>query len=42
MKRARKFSKRKGVCRIVCIACVGGGSNAIGMFHAFLKMKACR
>ena len=24
-----------------CIACVGGGSNAIGLFHAFRDDAAC-
>jgi tryptophan synthase beta chain len=25
----------------VCVACVGGGSNAIGLFHAFVPIQMC-
>ncbi len=33
---ARRSSKREGRLPDVVFACVGGGSNAIGIFHAFL------
>lgn len=32
----RQFLKRTGGLPDACIACVGGGSNAIGLFHPFL------
>jgi tryptophan synthase beta chain len=34
--------KAEGKLPAVIIACVGGGSNAIGIFHRFLKDKAVR
>ena len=33
---------RRGGCRTVLVACVGGGSNAIGLFHPFLDEPAVR
>ena len=35
-RRARRCSKRPAALPDAVIACVGGGSNAIGLFHAFL------
>jgi tryptophan synthase beta chain len=32
----RQFAEREGGLPDVLVACVGGGSNAIGLFHAFL------
>src|SRR6185503_4306910 len=32
--------EREGVLPDVLVACVGGGSNAIGLFHAFLEDDA--
>ena len=32
----RQFIQRTGVLPDACIACVGGGSNAIGLFHPFM------
>jgi tryptophan synthase beta chain len=31
--------ERKAVCRTSLIAAIGGGSNAIGLFHPFLDDK---
>lgn len=33
----RQFLEREGTLPEVLVACVGGGSNAIGLFHAFLE-----
>ena len=38
-RRARRFSRPKASCPTAIIACVGGGSNAIGIFHEFIKDK---
>ena len=35
----RQFKTRRGALPDQVIACVGGGSNAMGIFHAFLKDK---
>ena len=37
--RGRSWKPRAG-CPIPLIACVGGGSNAIGLFHAFIPDAA--
>jgi tryptophan synthase beta chain len=37
-----QFEKRAGGLPDVLVACVGGGSNAIGLFHAFLDDRAVR
>ncbi len=34
--------EEKGRLPDVCVACVGGGSNAIGMFHPFIEESAVR
>jgi len=34
--------EREGRLPDACVACVGGGSNAIGLFHAFLEDAAVR
>ena len=36
MKPARQILEREGRLPDSIFACVGGGSNAIGIFHAFL------
>ena len=36
-KPANKFSPQKSACPTHLYACVGGGSNAIGLFYAFLR-----
>ncbi len=36
LRRASRFWLRPAACPMVIAACVGGGSNAIGLFHAFL------
>ncbi len=38
----RQILKQAGRLPDVCIACVGGGSNAIGLFQAFLKDQRVR
>ncbi len=38
----RQFEERAGGRPDVLVACVGGGSNAIGLFHAFLDDAAVR
>jgi tryptophan synthase beta chain len=38
----RQFAERAGGQPDVLVACVGGGSNAIGLFHAFLGDAAVR
>jgi tryptophan synthase beta chain len=35
----KQFKKKTGKLPDAVVACVGGGSNAIGMFHGFLKDK---
>jgi tryptophan synthase beta chain len=37
-----QFARQAGGLPEVLVACVGGGSNAIGLFHAFLDAKAVR
>jgi tryptophan synthase beta chain len=37
-----QFAAREGGLPDVLVACVGGGSNAIGLFHAFLGDRAVR
>ena len=38
---ARSRCRRpKAACRIRCIACIGGGSNAMGLFHPFLDDRS--
>src|SRR5207249_5457998 len=38
----RQFDEIAGGLPDVVVACVGGGSNAIGLFHAFLDDRAVR
>jgi tryptophan synthase beta chain len=38
----RQFEEEEGGLPDVLVACVGGGSNAIGLFHAFLDDKSVR
>jgi tryptophan synthase beta chain len=38
----RQFAAVAGGLPAVLVACVGGGSNAIGLFHAFLEDRAVR
>ncbi len=38
----RQFRAREGKLPDVLVACIGGGSNAIGFFHAFLGDKSVR
>ncbi len=38
----RQFAAAAGGLPRVLVACVGGGSNAIGLFHAFLEDRAVR
>ena len=38
-RRARRCWSAKAGCRMRSIACVGGGSNAIGLFHPFLDER---
>ncbi|HEX8280376.1 MAG TPA: tryptophan synthase subunit beta, partial [Chthoniobacterales bacterium] len=38
----RQFVRREGRLPDVVVACIGGGSNAIGMFHRFLDDKRVR
>lgn len=38
----RQFMEKKGRLPDAVVACVGGGSNAIGLFHAFVEDKAVR
>ena len=33
--------RRRAGCPDAVVACVGGGSNAIGIFHAFIGDRAC-
>ena len=35
-------SPRKGGCRTTAVACVGGGSNAMGLFHPFVPDERSR
>ena len=37
-----QFAERAGGLPDVLVACVGGGSNAIGLFHAFLSERGVR
>ena len=37
MKRANKYWRLKSACQRILFACVGGGSNAIGLFYNFLR-----
>jgi tryptophan synthase beta chain len=37
-----QFAKKPGGLPDVLVACVGGGSNAIGLFHAFLSERGVR
>jgi len=37
-----QFQERTGKLPDVVVACVGGGSNAIGMFHPFVGDKGVR
>ena len=41
-RRARRSSRRTGALPDLLVACVGGGSNAIGLFFAFLEDEAVR
>ncbi len=36
----REFKKREGTLPTTLIACVGGGSNALGLFYPFVRDKA--
>jgi tryptophan synthase beta chain len=38
----QQFAERAGGLPEVLVACVGGGSNAIGLFHAFLEDRSVR
>ena len=38
-RRARRCSRRSGGCRTTVVACVGGGSNAMGIFHRFRRRR---
>jgi tryptophan synthase beta chain len=37
-----QFSQREGRLPDVAVACVGGGSNAMGLFHAFVPHRSVR
>jgi tryptophan synthase beta chain len=38
----RQILEREGRLPDLCVACVGGGSNSIGLFHEFLRDEAVR